>query len=534
MTLLELCQTGIPGYDPWRDAGDCVFDLDRAQRSIDFFHELITHTKGHLAGQPFHLEPWEQAVVGNLFGWRQPDGYRRYREAFLFLPRKNGKSSLAAGIGIQVLTCDHEPGAEMYSCAADRDQARLVFAIAKRMVEQEELLAERCQVFTNAITLEEEGSSYQAVSSDASTKHGYNVHCAIIDELHAHKSRDLVDAMITGTASRKQPLILHVTTSDFDRPSICNEKHDYASKVRDGVIADPSFLPVIYEAQRDDDWTSPEVWAKANPNFGVSVPEEYLERECRRAQESPVYENTFKRLHLNIRTEQAIRWLQMDHWDYCATVPNQALLEGKQCFAGLDLSSTTDLSALVLAFPDEDGGFDVLPFFWVPGEGARQRERNDRVPYETWGAQGHLELTQGNVIDYDLIRRRINELSQRFHIREIAVDRWNSTQLQTQLDGDGLEVVQYGQGFASMTDPTKALHKLVKGGKIRHGGHPVLRWNASNVVVDMDASENVRPNKAKSSERIDGIVALIMAIGRSLSATEEEACVYETRGIPTL
>jgi phage terminase large subunit-like protein len=290
---------------------------------------------------------------------------------------------------------------------------------------------------------------------------------------------------------------------------------------------------VIYETTSDDDWTDPQIWAKANPNLGVSVSREYLQRECRRAIETPTYENNFKRLHLNLKTQQEVRWLPMHLWDApgnAAPLLEESRFRGRECFAGLDLSSTTDVSALVLLFKDTDGGVTVLPMFWIPGDNAPQRERRDRVPYQTWARQGLITMTPGNVVDYEAIRTRINQLKSIYHIREIAVDPWNSTHLVTQLQGDGLQIVNFGQGFKSMTAPSKEWEKLVLCQKLRHGNNPVLRWMASNVAVEMDAAGNLKPSKKKSTERIDGIVAGIMALGRAMVHITP-TCVYETRGI---
>ncbi len=524
----------IPDYDPYATAGDCKIDYKAAWDAINFFPKYLKHVKGEMAGQPFVLEPWEQAIVGNLFGWKRADGKtRRYREAFVFVPRKNGKTCLVAGLVLYVLFCDKEPGAEIYSAAADREQATLVFEQAKGMVLQSPALASRAKIYVKAITWEKVNGSYKAISAEANTKHGYNTHLAIIDELHAQPNRDLVDVLMTSTGARRQPLIIHITTSDYDRESICNEKYDYASKVRDGIFEDRSFLPVIYEASRDDDWTDPNVWARANPNLDVSISQEYLDRECRRAQESPTYENVFKRLHLNIRTEQDVRWLQMPKWDACAGEVDPKVLEGQICYAGVDLSSTTDVTALVLAFPGEDGRYALLPFFWVPGENAHKRERADKVPYVTWARQGLVTLTDGNVVDYDRIRTTFGELNTKYNIKQIAIDRWCATHLITQLQGDGFDVVPFGQGYASMSAPTKEFEKLVLGGQLSHGGNPVLRAMASNVTVEQDAAGNLKPSKAKSTERIDGIVASIMALGVSMAAEVTCPSVYETRGVLT-
>jgi phage terminase large subunit-like protein len=530
-SLQTVCRL-IPGYDPFKTAGACTFDAAAAQRAVGFFRDCLSFTAGQWKAAPFRLQPWQQAIVANIFGWKRPDGTRRYREAFVYVPRKNGKSELAGGLGCLLTFADGEPAAHVYCAAADREQARLVFNAARTMVLAEPELAGRAKLYTNAILVESTGNVLKVVSAEAYTKHGFNAHGVIIDELHAQPNRELVDVLTTSTGARRQPLIVHITTADFDRESICNEKHQYACKVRDGLVEDPAFLPVIYAAERDDDWTDPTVWAKANPNLGVSVSREYLERECRRAKETPSYENTFKRLHLNMPTQQDVRWLALEAWDSCGSEPvEEAMLHGRHCFAGLDLSTTTDVTALVLVLPDDDGGVTLVPRFWIPADSARKRELRDHVPYETWVRQGLIEMTPGNVVDYGVVRSRIQELGQRFPIREIAVDPWNATHLCTQLQGDGFEVVTFGQGFKDMTAPSKEFEKLVVSRKLRHGGHPVLRWMAANVAVESDAAGNLKPSKKKSTERIDGIVAAIMGLGRAMVGATAFESVYETRGL---
>jgi phage terminase large subunit-like protein len=523
----------IPGYDPKATAGDCVFVPELAQRVVDFFAACLSHVKGELAGRPFKLEPWQQAILGCAFGWLRPDGTRRYREVLIFVPRKNGKSLLAAGICNYMLFCDGEAGAEIYCAAAERDQAALVFDVAKYQVLNEPTLAKVATVYQKAICLKNGASSLRAISADANTKHGYNSHCVVVDELHAQNSRELVDVLLTSTGSRRQPLVVYITTSDYDRESICNEKYNYAAKVRDGIIQDASFLPVIYEASKDDDWTSPEVWKKANPNIDVSISTEYLARECDRAKETPTYENTFKRLHLNIRTEQDVRWIPIEKWDACNAEVDQEELEGRECFAGLDLSTTTDISALALVFRGDDNSIDVIPHFWIPAENAQERERRDRVPYVTWARQGLVHMTPGNVIDYEYIREELKKLGDQFKIKEIAIDPWNAQQLAAELTSDGFQIVQFRQGFASMSGPTKELEKIILGKTLHHGGNPVLRWMASNCAVELDAAGNIKVSKKKSMERIDGIVALIMAIGRA-TLNMEIPSVYDERGLLTL
>jgi phage terminase large subunit-like protein len=509
----------------------CRFDVRAAERVRTFFTKFLRHSKGQWAGQPFKLLDWQwREVVGPLFGWKRADGTRRYRRAYIEVPKKNGKSALFSGLSLYLLAADGEPGAEVYSAALDRDQASIVFNEAANMVEVSPQLSSRLNVVrsTKRIVMPRSRSFYKALSADVPAKEGLNAHAVLIDELHAQKTRLLWDTLRYAGASRRQPLHLSITTAGFDRHSICWEQHDYAEKVLDGTIEDSSFLPFIAAAGAEDDWTNPEVWRKANPSFAVTINPEQFAEDCREARESPAKENSFRRYRLNQWTEQEVRWLNMEKWDACATPLGD--LERRPCYAGLDLSSTTDITALVLVFPNEDR-YDVLPLFWVPEEGARRRERGDRVPYSAWIRGGFVAATPGEVIDYDRIRQKINELGQRYEIREIAIDRWNATQLATQLEGDGFEVVAFGQGYASMNWPCKKLEELVLGGKIAHGGHPVLRWMAGNVSIEKDAADNWKPSKKKSIERIDGIVALIMALDRASTQPAPERSVYETRGL---
>ena len=517
----------IPGYDPFATAGDCTFDEHKARHALDFIGECCTHVKGELAGKPFVLEPWQEAIIANLFGWLRPDGSRRYREAFVFVPRKNGKTTLIAAIVAYALFCEGEPGAEIYSAAAEREQARLVYDQVTGMIRNEPALRDRSTIYKYSVVFG--GASYKAISAEAGSKHGFNSSLVVVDELHAQPNRELVDVLSTSMGSRRQPLMIHITTSDFERESICNEKHDYAGKVRDGVIQDRSFLPVIFEASTKDDWTDPKIWKAANPNLGVSLSEEYLARECQRAQDSPTFENTFKRLHLNIRTEQEIRWLPMDRWDACngAVLPSP----GEPCWCGLDLSAKSDVTAFVAAFRDDDG-YVLVSKFWLPRDEARERDRRDRVPYLTWAREGWITLTEGNVVDYEVIRRDINEFATEHPIQELAADPWNAYHILREMgEDDGLEVFEHRQGFAGMAAPTQEFEKAVLAGKIAHGGNPVLRWMASNVTVETDAAGNLKPSKKKSSEKIDGIVAAVMAVGRAALQEGSGPSAYEDHGV---
>jgi phage terminase large subunit-like protein len=377
----------------------------------------------------------------------------------------------------------------------------------------------------------ESASSYRVLSSDAFTKHGLNAHGIVVDEVHAQRHRELIDVLSTSTGARRQPVEVYITTAGYDKKSICWELHQHAERVIKGIVNDPFFLPVIFAASPTDDWRDPKVWAKANPGLGKSIKLSYLEAECQKAIEIAAYENTFKRLHLNIWTSQESRWLQLETaWDPCNTpVLELELLRGRRAWVGVDLSSTTDITAVVFLVedPDEEGEFDVVPFFFVPEERLLLRAKRDRVEYDVWRDQELIIATEGNVVDYEAVRKKVNDVGEILDIQEIAIDRWNSTGLQTQLMGDGFNVVKFGQGFASMSGPTKELERLLLQRKLRHGGHPVLRWMADNVATSQDPAGNIKPDKAKSTERIDGIVALVMAIGRALTNEAEEEPQYQ-------
>lgn len=509
------------------------YDDKAAQDACDFFSETLVHVKGEKAGQPLELDPWQaDRIIRPLFGCkRKADKTRRYRTVYVEIPRKNGKSTLGAGVGLYLLCADGEEGAEVYSAASDREQAAIVFEVAKRMRSLSAELRKRLKPFKMSLVYHAMASAYKVLSADAETKHGFNVHGLIFDELHAQPNRKLFDVLTTATGSRTQPITIFLTTAGYDRHSICWEQHQYAEKVRDGLIDDPSFLPVIYSVGKDEPWDDRAVWAKANPGLGSSVKMEYLEEQAVKARSSLAYQNTFRRLHLNQWTEQAERAIDMDQWDRCAGPVEFEALRGRRCYAGLDLASTSDLAALLLAFPDEETGIlRILPYFWVPADNVAKRVKNDRVPYDVWIQQGFVTATPGNIIDYEFIRKRINELNQEVEIAEIAYDRWGAVQLATQLEGDGFTMVPLGQGFQSLAAPTKELLKIIASGKLAHGGNPVLRWNASNLSVKMDAAGNLKPDKATSGEKIDGIAALVDALDRVMR-NDIGGSVYERRGV---
>jgi phage terminase large subunit-like protein len=516
-----------------RDSSRDNFWVDEAAaaKACEFFERFLRHAKGEWAGQRFALSEWQRRdIIRPIFGWKRPDGTRKYRKVYVEVPRKNGKSTLGAGIALYLLFSDGEPGAEIYSAAADREQAAIIFDVARQMVDQDSDLRSRCEVFRRSIVVGKTGSAYHVLSADAPTKHGKNSHGVLFDELHAQPDRELYDVLKTSTGSRRQPLFVMFTTASYDKTSICWEEHEYATPLLAGSIHDDTYLPIIYAADQDEDWTDPKVWAQANPGLGESVLIQYLQDECNRAKESPAYQNTFRRLHLNQWTEQAERFLDMSSWDECAGQVDPSELEGCPCWAGLDSASTIDITAFVLCFADQDGSYSWLPFFWVPEESIQKRSMKDRIQYDDWEKLGFIESTPGNVCDYDHIRERIKQLAEKYRIQAIAYDRWNASQLVTQLMNDGATMVPFGQGYQSMSAPTKELIKLVISRKLRHGGNPVLRWMASNVASKQDPAGNQKPDKAKSSEKIDGIVAEIMALGRAMVGGGKPSSIYEERG----
>ena len=507
------------------------FDAEAAAQAVSFFAQL-PHVKGEWArgGGRLVLAPWQEFIVGSLFGWVRADGARRFRTAYIEVARKNGKSSLGAGLGLRLAFFDREPGAEVYCAATKRDQAKIVWGDARQMVVQTPGLRERVRAYVGNLHSERTGSKFEPLGADADSMDGLNIHAAIVDELHAHPNRKIVDVIETATAARRQPLIVYLTTAGYDRHSVCWQTHQYAGNVLAGTLLDDTFFAYVAALDEGDEWTDEGCWSKANPNLGVSVKLDDLQRKRDRALQVPSEQQAFRRLHCNEWTESSSRWLSLADWDANAVAPEIA--PGASCYGGLDLASTTDLAALVLDAP-RDGVHHWLARFWLPAEKLRQRVDRDRVPYDVWAREGLITLTGGNVIDYDRIRADIADLAGRYRIRELAYDPWNASQLITQLQSEGLNCVPLRQGYPSLTAPTKELETLVLSRRIRHGGHAVLRWMAGNVVVEQDAAGNIKPSKARSTEKIDGIVAAIMALARAAANGQGES-VYEHRGLLVL
>lgn len=497
--------------------------MDKGERAIRFI-ENLKQSKSPWAGKPIRLEPWQKDFIRRLFGTARADGLRQYRNGFLFIPRKNGKSTLAAGIALFCLVGDGEKGAEIYSAANDREQASLVFNEAAAMVRQDKYLLSILTVVPSQkrIIYTRNNSFYRAISADANTKDGFNASVVIYDEIHAAKTRELYDVLESSQGSREQPLMLVITTAGFQKMGIGKELYDYACKVRDGVIEDQSFLPVLYEALIDDDPFAESTWRKANPNYGVSLRPDYIAEKAKRAKEFPSTLNNFLTKHLNIWTESEVRWLDKEKWDTCGAIQfDRSTLKGKPCWAALDLASVSDLCSLTLLFRDADRWIP-LQEFWLPKDQARHIEKKKNVPYTQWARDGFITLTDGDVVDYSFIRARVNELAGIYQIKEIAIDRlFQGMQTATELSQDGHKVVTFGQGFMSMAAPSKELERLIMGGKLLHGNNPVLNWMASNAVAEIDAAGNIKPSKAKSADKIDGITTLVMSLGRAMVQQEE-------------
>jgi phage terminase large subunit-like protein len=546
-------------YKPTKfKAKDSRYDKAAADFAVAFI-ESLCHTKGTWAGKPFELIDWQEQIIRDLFGTLKPNGYRQFNTAYIEIPKKQGKSELAAAVAL-LLTCgDGEERAEVYGCAADRQQAAIVFDVAADMVRMCPALSKRVKILASQKRLiyTPTNSFYQVLSAEAYSKHGFNIHGVVFDELHTQPNRKLFDVMTKGSGdARMQPLYFLITTAGTDTHSICYETHQKAKDIIEGRKIDPTFYPVIYGADESDDWTNPKVWKKANPSLDITVGIDKVKAACESAKQNPGEENAFRQLRLNQWVKQAVRWMPMEKWDKCAFSVDEDELEGRVCYGGLDLSSTTDITAFVLVFPpslggassvprlgdgfatsccpplDEDDKYIILPYFWIPEDNLTLRVNRDHVPYDVWERQGFLQTTEGNVVHYGFIEKFIERLGERFNIREIAFDRWGAVQMVQNLEGMGFTVVPFGQGFKDMSPPTKELMKLVLEQKIAHGGHPVLRWNMDNIYIRTDPAGNIKADKEKSTEKIDGAVATIMALDRAIRCGNDGgASVYDDRGL---
>lgn len=517
------------------------FDHAAAKVAIAFF-SVLRHWKGEWGGRPIVLEPAQQFWIASLFGWKRQDGTRRFRTGYLEVGRKNAKTTTAAGIGLFLAFVEGEPGAEVYSAATKKEQARIVFNDAKQMVKKSPQLKRFINPLTYNLSDDVSGSKFEPLSSEYNTLDGLNVHAAIADELHAWPDADLWGVLKTGTGSRQQPVMLAITTAGVNQQGICYSQREYLTRILKGIVEDDGFWGLIYtidtkkdwpDLEQDDDWQDEANWVKANPLLGVSKKLSTMRQDALEAAAKPLELNQFLRWHLNVWTQAVTRWVNPMKWAACGVgaIDEEDLL-GQRCYAGLDLSSRLDLSALVLVFPpDGDELYRVVCRFWLPAENMLERVRRDQVPYDVWARLGYIKLTPGDVIDYAFIEAEIKALADRFELVEIGFDRWGSTQMVQNLQAIGGDewVVPIGQGYASMSPPMKELERLYFDGKLAHGNNPVLNWMADNMVAISDPAGNIKPDKTKSRERIDGMVALIMGIDRAVRQMDYSK--YEDEGL---
>ena len=527
----------MKGYNPTRFMAEgSYYDEEAADHAVLFIEQLC-HTKGKWEKKKFRLMEWQEQIIRDVFGIMKANGKRQFTTAYIEIPKKNGKSELAAAVALYLLFADGEASPEVYGAAADRGQAGIVFDVAKRMVELNPTLSRVSKILgaNKRINDNMNNGFYQVLSAEVGTKHGLNVSGLVFDEVHTQPNRKLFDVLTQGSGdAREQPLYFLITTAGTDRESICYELHQKALDIIEGRKIDKTFYPVIYGADESEDWTDPEVWKKANPSLGETIQIEKVVDACESAKENVGEEIAFRQLRLNQWCNTSVRWMPMDKWDACTFTVDENELEGRVCYGGLDLSSTTDITAFVLVFPpvDEDDKYQVLPYFWLPEETLDFRVRRDHVPYDVWERQGYIQTTEGNVVHYGYIEKYIEGLGERFNIRDIGFDRWGATQMVQNLEGMGFTVVPFGQGFKDMSPPTKELYKLVLEQKIAHGGHPVLRWNMDNIFIRTDPAGNIKADKEKSTEKIDGAIAMIMALDRAIRGGNDSGeSVYDSRGL---
>jgi phage terminase large subunit-like protein len=514
-----------------------VWDLDKALRAIEFIETMLPLEDG----REFVLQPFQKFIVGSLFGWYGPEGFRRFRTAYNEIGKGNGKSPLAAAIGIYGMVADGEPAAEVYSAATTQDQARIVWKDAQRMVESAPELAALVDVQVGSLSVLSTHSVFRPVSSEHRGLDGKRVHVGLIDELHEHPTAMVVDKIRAGTKARRNALIFEITNSGFDRTSVCWAHHEYSVRVLEGTVENDAWFAYVCALDAGDDYRDQKVWLKANPGLGTILPRRYLEEQVAEAAGMPSKQNIVRRLNFCEWTEQSERAIDMELWDACGGAVDEDALRGVSCMVGLDAGSTSDLSAEALLFgPDGDGVYDLVTRFWMPAESldaaCRLHAEEYRLKLRQWADEGFILLTPGNVTDYDFIEAQVLKDAEKFAVREVAFDRWGISQLTTHLVEKLGEdrVIGVGQGFASMSTPTKELLKLVASKKIRHGGNPVMRWMASNLALEQDAAGNMKPDKKRSAEKIDGPVATITALARAIVSLGDDVSIYSTRDMVVL
>ena len=508
------------------------FDRKAAQRAISFI-EKLKHTKGKWAGQRFKLEPWQQFILWNIFGWMKADGTRRFRYVYVEIARKNGKTALSAGIGLYMLFADGEARPEVYSAATVKDQARICFSDAVEIVKKTDL-KNYLSPYRNSIVYELKGGTMKPLSSDYGTHDGLNPSCGIIDEFHAHKDSGMFDVIKSAFGARRQPLMFIITTAGFNKNGACYAYRSNVIKVLQGINEDDSLFGIIYTLDSKEEWDNPKMWIKSNPNLGVSVFPEYLSDQVNDAKNRPEAVRNVMTKNVNLWVDAEKTWILDDMWQKCIGSTERESLRGCQCWGGLDLSNVSDITAFVLLF-HENERFQLLPFFWIPEEKMLEKIRKENINYDKWVQQGYVKVTAGNVLDYDFVKDDILQIVEEFDFQSTAYDRWNASQTIIDLQNEGMECSPFGQGYGSMGAPTKEFEKIVLTQKLEHFGNPVLRWMMSSTVVKTDPAGNIKPDKEKSVQKIDGIVASIMALGEWMTVqSEEDNNPYNQRGMLSL
>lgn len=537
---LPSCPPRFKTPEPRRLAG-AKFDPARVDKLLKVF-SLLRHTQGQWAGRPLNPDPWQIAyILAPVYGWvRLNDAghwARIIRTEYVELPRKNGKTTLAGGQACYLTTADGEAGAQVIAAAAGKDQARFCFDPIKTIAEKSPALSPHVKVMRDRIIHPRSGSYFTVVSSMADLIHGANLHAGVIDELHVHKTPDLVEAITTGTGAREQPLIVIITTADDGRPAtVYAHTRARIEQLARGALKDVSVYGVIWGADPKDDPHAESTWIKANPGYGVSPTREFMISASAKAASSPADLASFQRLHLGLRTKQTTKYIALAAWDRNAGPRiDEADLAGRACFGGLDLASTSDITALCWLFPDEAGGYDAIWRLWIPEDNLDDLDKRTAGAASGWVREGWLSTTPGNVTDYDWIKAQVLADAETFDVQDIAYDRWNSSQMVNDLVAEGMPMSPIGQGYASLSAPTKELQRLVLAGSrkepmLRHGGHPVLRWMVDNLTVQIDAAGNVKPDKGKASDKIDGVAASINALERTMRTEAPGESIYEERG----
>lgn len=531
----ELVQLAVKRY--YADLDNALeqgwhFDRKAAARAIKFI-ESLKHTKGEWAGRKFLLEPWQQFIIWNIFGWRLADGTRRFRYVYIEIARKNGKTALSAGIGLYMLFADGESRPEVYSAATVKDQAKICFADAVEIVKATDL-KNYITPYRNSIVYELKGGTFKPLSSDYGTHDGLNPSCGIIDEFHAHKDSGMFDVIKSAFGARRQPLMFIITTAGFNKNGACYAYRENVIKVLRGVNQDDTLFGMIYTLDSNEEWDNPKMWIKSNPNLGVSLSVDYLADQFKDAKNRPEAVRNVMTKNVNLWVDAEKTWILDEVWTKCDGLSRVEELQDCDCWGGLDLSNVSDITAFVLIFNENDR-FQLLPFFWIPKDKMLEKIRKENINYDYWVREGYVKVTPGNVTDYDFVKADILKIAVDYNLKSTAYDRWNSSQTIIDLSNEGLTFNPFGQGYGSMSAPTKQFEALVLSGQLKHFGNPVLRWMLSSTLIKTDPAGNIKSDKEKSTQKIDGIVASIIALGEWMTdQANDDSNPYNGRGLLTL